>query len=185
MERESAEKTHTGVRKRGNWKEISGFAEDVREAMKESDIEEGSVKDYDEWRPRKKDSIKQIKRKTVESASLSKKEAEKNTEGVVDDMGKASKNIKKAGGKVKKGEAPENEIKDASKDAVRPFYSNLLKFFRDAEKRIYSAMVRFNSYYFDAEDVAVDVKKEGDDDYEMDVKVPEDRKRKQIQDRMS
>ena len=182
---ESPRKTHSGVRKRGNWEEISGFASEVQKAMEESDIREDSVRKYDEWRPRKDDSVRQIRRKTVDSASISTREVEKNSEGIAGDVEKATGEMKKAGGKVKKGEPPEDELKDASREMVRPFFSYTLKLFRDLEKRLYTTMIWFNSFYFDAEDVAVDVKKQGEDDYEMDVKVPEDNKRKQIQDRMS
>jgi hypothetical protein len=178
------EKTHTGVRKKGDWEEISGFAEDVKDAMEKSDIQQNSVEKYDEWRPREDESIENIKDKTVEAASLSKQEAEEKTDGVVQDMEKASRDIKRAGGKVREGETPNGELKNASKEATRPFYSQVLGFARKIEERIYSAMVRFNSYYFDAEDVAVDIKQDGDD-YEMEVKVPEDGKRKQVQDEMN
>ncbi len=184
-DRESPRKTHSGVRKRGNWKEISGFASEVQEALEDSDIREDSVKKYDEWRPRKEDSVRQIRRKTVDSASLSTMEVEKNSEGIAGDVEKATGEMRKAGGKVKKGEPPEDELKDASREIVRPFFSYVLKALRNVEKKLYTTMVWFNSFYFDAEDVAVDIKKEGEDDYEMDVKVPEDDKRKQIQDRMS
>lgn len=179
---EEVEETNNGVRKKGDWKEISEFAEEVEDALEESDVEDESVKKYNEWRPREEDDEKEVKKKTVKAASVQKNALEQESKGVKQDLEEASEKVVEIGNKVKEKQNPNPEIKEASRDVVKPFYSGFVKAFRRFERTIYSAiMLRFNSYYFDTKDFSVDMKPERDGEYKMDVKLSEEEKRREIQ----
>ncbi|MFB6204867.1 MAG: DUF5828 family protein [Candidatus Nanohaloarchaea archaeon] len=180
MADDEVEETNSGVKKRGEWHEIQEFARDVEEALEESEVEEDSVEKYRDWRPREDDDRKNVKEKTVEAAAVEEKPLEKESEGVKNDLGEASEKVKKIGQKVREKQNPQEEVKDASKDAVKPFYSGILKWFRRFEKTVYSAIIlRFNSYYFDTKDFSVDVK-EKKGEYQMNINVSEEEKRDEI-----
>jgi len=177
--------THNGVKKEGDWDEITEFAEDVKEAMEEVDVQDESIENFEEWRPRKEDEKEDVKEKTVKAATHPEKKIEEKSDGVKKDMEKASKNIAKAGEKVKKNENPNDELKDASKEVARPFFSKAAKTLRKFEEKIYSRlMLPLNDYYFDTGDVAVDVRDRSDGNYQMDVKVTEEDKREDIKEEM-
>lgn len=179
---EEVEETNNGVKKKGDWKEISEFAEDVEDALEDSGVEGDSVKKYNKWRPREEDDEKEVKKKTAKAASVEKNSLEEDSKGVKKDLGDASEKVAEIGEKVKEKQNPNPEIKEASRDVVKPFYSGFVKAFRKFERTVYSAlMLRFNSYYFDTKDFSVDVKPEKDGEYRMDVKMSEEEKRQELQ----
>jgi hypothetical protein len=180
MEKErSVEETNSGVKKRGNWKEIAEFGEEVENVIEDSAVE-SPVEKFNEWRPRVEESERDVKRKTVDEAVLPEKEMEKDSNGVKD-LKEASGKAAEAGKKAAKAENPEQEIKDASKDAAKPFYSGIAKIFRKLEDLIYSKIVlKLNPYYLDTEDFSADIKHRRKGEFEMDVSAPKEDMRKDL-----
>lgn len=184
MADEKVEETNAGVKKKGEWEDIRKFAKEVEEALEESDVEDDSVKKYKDWRPRKEDDEENVREKTVEAARVDETPLEKESEGVTRDLEEASEKVVEIGKKVKEKQNPQKEMKDASRDAVKPFYSGFLKTFRRFEKLVYSAIIlRFNSYYFDTRDFSVDVE-EKKGEYQMNVNVSEEEKRDELQEKI-
>ncbi len=177
---EEVEETNSGVKKKGDWKQIAKFGEEVVEAV-ESSVSDESVKRFEEWRPKVEESEKDVKRKTVEEATLKERELEKESEGAPNDFRNASGKMAEAGKKAAKGENPEKEVIEASNDAAKPFYSGIAGLIRKIESKVYSWFaLRFNPYYLDTEDFSVDVKHKKQGRFEMDVAVPEEEKRSEL-----
>lgn len=179
-ESKEVEETNSGIKKEGNWQEISEFGEEVEEAISES-AEKESVQKFEEWRPKIEESERDVKKKTVNKAVLEEKKLEKNSNGVKEDLKEASENVTRAGKKAAKVESPEKEIKDASKDAAKPFYSSFAKLFRTIENFVYSNIVlALNPYYLDTQDFSADIKHKKEGEFEMDVSVPKEDKREEL-----
>ncbi len=179
-DREDVEETNSGIKKKGNWEEISKFGEDVGEVMDEAADRE-SVEKFDEWRPKVEESERDVKKKTVDKAVINENKLEKESDGVAEDLRQASGKVTEAGKKAAKRENPEKEIVDASEEVAKPFYSKLAKIFRMAENIIYSQIVlRFNPYYLDTEDFSADIKHRKKGEFQMDVSVPEEEPRRKL-----
>jgi hypothetical protein len=171
--------TNSGVKKKGSWKEIAEFGEEVEDAI-DGSAGQDSVEKFNEWRPRIEESERDVKRKTVDEAVISEKQIEKDSNGVKD-LKEASGKAAEAGKKAAKRENPEPEIKDASKDAAKPFYSGLAKIFRKFENLVYSRIVlALNPYYLDTQDFSADIKHKRKGEFEMDVSAPKEDMRKDL-----
>ncbi len=182
---ENVEETNAGIKKKGNWKEISEFGEEVEEAISDS-ARQKSIDRFQDWRPKVEESERDVKKKTVDEAVIPENKLEKETEGVARDLRNASGKMAEASKKAAKKQNPEKEIVEASEEAARPFYSKVAKFFREIESKVYSWFaLRFNPYYLDTEDFAVDMRHKKNGEFEMDVAVPEDETRKQLKERFS
>lgn len=180
---ENVSQTNAGIRKKGEIKDVAEFAREVEKMMKQAGLEQDTLEEFEEWRPREDDSDKNIKDKTVEQASLGKTDLE-DTEGMVKDLNKAKKNFDEAGKKIKEKKAPEREIKEASKDATKPLFSRLIKYSRYLEKEVYSKiMLRFNPYYFDSKEVSADLREKKNGQYNMDVNTTDKEFRNNLQTR--
>lgn len=181
----NVEETNSGIKKKGNWKEISEFGKEVEEAISDS-VQDESVERFDSWRPKVEESERDVKKKTVDEAVIPENKLEKETEGVAKDLKQASGKMAKASKKAAKQQNPEKEIFEASEEAARPFYSKIAKFFREIESRVYSWFaLRFNPYYLDTEDFAVDMKHKRKGEFEMDVAVSEEETREQLKERFN
>ena len=179
-DKEEVENTNSGIKKKGDWEEIAEFGEKVGKAVKDTASDE-SVERFEDWRPKLEESEKDVKRKTVEEATLKERQLEMESDGVPDDLKQASGKIAEAGKKAAKGENPEKEVIEASADAAKPFYSKIAGFFRQIESKVYSWFaLRFNPYYLDTEDFSVDVRHRKKGEFEMDVAVPEEEKRNDL-----
>lgn len=177
---EKVEQTNAGIKKKGNWKEISEFGEEVEEVISDT-AEEESIEKFDNWRPKVEESEQDIKKKTVEEAVIKENKLEKESKGVTRDLKQASGKVAEASKKAANKENPEKEIVEASEDVAKPFYSNIAKFFRKIEARVYSWFaLRFNPYYLDTEDFSVDMKHRKNGEFEMDVAVPEEKTREKL-----
>jgi hypothetical protein len=175
----TVEETNSGVKKEGDWQEIAEFSEEVEEVVEDS-ADESSVKKFNNWRPRVEESERDVKRKTVDEAVIPERQMEKDSKGVRD-LKEASGKAAAAGKKAAKRENPEREIKGASKDAAKPFYSGLAKAFRKIEDFIYSNIVlALNPYYLDTQDFSADIKHKRKGEFEMDVSAPKEDMRKDL-----
>lgn len=180
MDQEEVQETNSGIKKRGSWKKIADFSERVEDAFRDS-VEERSVEELSEWRPKKEEAEGDIRKKTVESAVIDEKKLEEESKGVKKDLKQASKNAAEAGKKAAERKNPEDEVLRASEDAAKPFYSRIAKAFRRFEDMVYrNFILRFNPYYLDTEDFSVDMKSKGGGEYEMDVKVPDEETREDL-----
>jgi hypothetical protein len=178
-EDDSVKETNSGVKKEGDWQEIAEFSEEVEEVV-ENSADASSVKKFNNWRPRVEECERDVKRKTVDEAVIKKKQMEKDSNGV-SDLKDASGKAAAAGKKAAKRENPEREIRDASKDAAKPFYSGLAKAFRRIEDFIYSNIVlALNPYYLDTQDFSADIKHKRKGEFEMDVSAPKEDMRKDL-----
>jgi hypothetical protein len=177
---EDVEETNSGVKKRGSWKEIAEFGEEVEDAVKDSAWEQ-SVEKFEDWRPRAEESERDVKKKTVDKAVLNEKELEKESNGVTEDLKDASGKAAEAGRKAVKRKNPEKEVRDASKDVAKPFYSKLAQIFRAIENFVYSNIVlTLNPYYLDTEDFSADIKHRKDGEFEMDISAPREQQRENL-----
>lgn len=176
---EDVEETNSGLKKKGNWKEIAEFGEEVEEVV-DGSADDSSLEKFKEWRPRVEESERDVKRKTVDEAVLPEKKLEEDSNGV-NDLMQASVKAAEAGKKVAKREGPQPEIKDASKNAAKPFYSGIAKIFRKLEYLIYSNIVlALNPYYLDTQDFSADIRHKRDGKFEMDVSAPKEEMRKDL-----
>ncbi len=179
-EEDSIQETNSGLKKRGDIKEVAKFSKEVENVLQDAGVKKNSIKEFREWRPKEEDDEGDIAEKTVEEASMSEKSIEKESNGVKEDLSEAKEATKKAGNKVKNGDNPGNEIKKTSKSLLRPVLSESVKFARSFEKEIYSKlMVKFNPYFFDSKDFSADLKsKKGE--YTMEVNVPDESYRNKL-----
>lgn len=181
MEVNGVKETNSGVKKTGSWKKIADFSEKVEKALKGSAKDE-SVQKLSDWRPRTEEAEGDIQEKTVDNAVIRENKLEQESNGVKEDLKSASKNAAEAGKKAAEKKNPEKEVAKASEEAARPFYSKVAKAFRGFEDFVYRNIVlRFNPYYLDTDDFSVDMKSKGGGEYEMDVKVPDDETRENLQ----
>lgn len=179
------EETNSGLKKKGDIEDVADFARELEDYLKD-DVEDDSIEEFDEWRPREDDDKETIERKTVKSASIPETEPEKNSEGVKKDLNKAGKSAKEAGKKIGKGQNPEEEVKKTSKRFFRPLYSNSIKFIRGLEESIYSnLMVKMNPYFFDARDFSANLSEDRKGQYTMDVNVVDDNCRENLKENFS
>lgn len=173
MEPEGVKETNSGVKKKGDWERIADFSEKVEQALEDS-VDDESIRKLSEWRPRRKEAEGDIQKKTVKTAQIDKNRLEKESEGVKEDLKEASKDAAEAGRKAAEKKNPEEEVAKASEVVARPFYSKVAKAFRRFENFVYhNIILRFNPYYLDTDDFSVDMKSNGKEEYEMDVKVPD------------
>lgn len=179
------EETNSGVKKKGNWKEISEFGEEVEEAMEDSGFSEESLEDFREWRPKRGEAEADMQKETVEKASASVEGVGEESKGFKRGMKKASKKAVESGEEVKEGEKREavNKVTEATETAARPFYVRIIDVLKAFEEKVYSFSLRFNPYYLDTEDVSANMRRKKDE-YQLELNILEDEKRKQVKEKM-
>lgn len=177
-DKDSVTETNSGVKKKGSWKEIAEFGEEVEEIMEACGSDQGSLEKFEGWRPKVAESESDVKRKTVDEAVLKERELEEDSDGVRKDLSQASDKMAEAREKAVQREMPDKEIIEASEEAAKPIYSPIAGILRKIESLIYSTLtLRFNPYYLDTEDFSVDIKDKKNGEFEMDVAVLEEEKR--------
>lgn len=188
MEKQStaAEDTVSGVKKTGDIDDIIEFSKKLKKVMEEEGVKQECVKDFERWRPRKKDSEKDMNIRTAQHASVPFTKTEKESNGVKKDMKEAKEDFEDAAKQMKhprdkkKRHILEGEVKDGSKKIFRPLACYTLKACRKIEENIYSRfMLKFNSYYFDADKFNIRFERKGSK-YIMYVDSPEEEYRQRI-----
>lgn len=174
--------TNSGVRKTGTWKEIAKFGKKVEESLKKSQkSHKKSIERFSEWRPKIGGSKSDLKRKTVDEATLEEKKLEESSQGAKKDLKNASNKLAKATKKAANNEIPDKEILEASEEATKPIYSKIAFLIRVIESKIYSWItLSFNPYYFDTKDFSVDMKDKENNKFEMNVAVLEEEQREDL-----
>lgn len=183
MTDEGLEETNSGVKKKGDIEEVAEFAREVEEGLEE-EISEESIREFDDWRPREEDGKEDIKRKTVEAASIKTSRVEEESKGVKD-LSEAGKNTVKAGKKMVKRDKPVPELKEASRKVKRPLESGSRKMARSFEHQVYSKMTKLNPFFFDAQEFSADLRANKDGSYSMEVNVPDSEKRSYLKERLN
>lgn len=182
---ENVEETNSGVKKEGKWEDIAEFGEEVEDAMRESGIDDESVEKFGDWRPRVEEAEKDIQKKTVEKASMSRNRLEKQTEGVREDLKQAGSNFVEAGRKARNRKNPGEEIEEGIIESVRPAVSKLSESARKMEKKIYSkVMLKFNPYFLDTGDFTADFRSKRNGEYEMDLNISDGDSRRELKQRL-
>lgn len=177
---DEVEETNSGVKKKGDWEEVAEFGEEVEEAMEDA-VEQESLEKFEDWRPKKEEAENDMKEKTVDKALLDQKKMEKESRGTKKDLKEAGDKLAEAGKKAGKKKVPDQEIAEASEDALKPFYSGIASVFRKAERMIYSKIIlRGKRYYLDTESFSADMKSTKDGGYEMDLNVPKEEQRDKL-----
>lgn len=180
MESKDFEETNSGIRKKGSWKKIASFSEKVENALKGS-VDDDSISKLSDWRPREEEAEGDIQKKTVDNAVIEENKLEEESKGVKEDLKEASKDAAQAGKKAAEKKNPEKEVAEASENFAKPLYSQIAKAFRKFEDIVYSnILLRFNPYYLDTQDFSVDMESKGGGEYQMDVKVPDEKTRKDL-----
>lgn len=179
----NVEQTNSGIAKKGDWKEVAEFAEEVEEAVEDT-VRERTIQDLNDWRPRSDEEESDMKKKTVEIATINRSKMEEESKGIKGDFSNASKNIVQAGKKAAEHEAPSKEITEASESFARPFISKAAQLFRDFENIVYSKFaLRSERYYLDTEDLSVDLRTTRDGMYRMDVNANTDDSRQRLKEK--
>jgi hypothetical protein len=181
---DNIEETNSGIRKEGDIEEIAEFAEEAEEVIREKEEDDEVIEHFEEWRPRSSDSQEDMKRKTIESASLKKRNIEDESEGVKD-LAKAGQKAVEAGKNTVKKKRPEG-AKEATLDAFRPVFSGSIKAVRKIEEKVYSSMMlKFNPYFFDAGDLSADIGQKKDGGYRFDLDARDKESRKALKERFT
>lgn len=145
------------MRCEGQWRDICSFAETFEDVMEDNSVDEEEIQEYDEWRPKEKENVKDISEKTADKACVQKTKVEEDYNGAKEELGKAGKKIKKG---VTGKEPTGKNIKEATKNVERLFEAGSIRSIRKLEKMIYQGiMLKFNPCYFDTEDFSVNLEK--------------------------
>lgn len=183
MTDEGFEETNAGIKKKGDIDEVAEFAKKLEKGLEE-EVEEESISDFDDWRPRQEDGKKDIEKKTVKAASLKKNSKEEQSNGIKD-FSDAGRKTVEAGKKLAKGKHPNNELKEASRKMARPVESGSRRMARGFEHQVYSKlMIKLNPYFFDAKEFSADLRANKDGSYSMEVNIPDSSKRSHLMDNL-
>ena len=178
---------NNGVEKVGELDEIAEFSGEMKHVLERVCDDEEVIEDFDFWRPKKGDDEKRIKCRTATVVSVSEKEVENESEGFKEDFSEAKEEFKKEmkrfyGDRREDNTRPADEEIDPIKKILRPFASVTLQFLREMEELIYSFMLNFNPYYFDAEKFSVSLEKD-EGKFEINFKSPEKEYRRAVKQR--
>lgn len=148
------EETVSGVRSEGKWKDVVRDGERVTDALR-STIDEEEAEDWEEWRPREEEELKDhVRERTVEKATVSRNEVEKGGKTAVDQAEKAVEDVGRAVADIGHGEV-DKAAEDGSR-ALRELWRSIdtavRKAFRGIEAFVYHhIMSRTNPQYFHSE----------------------------------
>lgn len=182
MTRKELQETNSGIKKKGDWNEIAEFAREVEDAVKDSDLDDEEIQQYNDWRPREEETEKDIKERTAEKAAI---EVSRDEVSIINETEKAGKKFAKAGEKASKLESPKNDFIQGIRHFISGISFKSAEVAREFEQEIYRRfMLRFNPYFYDTTNLAVDMRtKKKDEEYEMDVSVTKDEARENLKQR--
>jgi len=185
MSKKTIEITNNGLRITGSWNRICGFSRELEDLMKGSEGDEESIRDFNGWRPRENERRKDLKKRTAEKASMKKKKVEKDFKGVKKEISRASKKLKRSVKEIVNEENPVDELKDASKSIGKTIAAESFESVRKMEKFIYEKiMLKFTPYYFDTEDLSINLEKKGKDRYILNVNIMDEKIRNKIKEKI-
>jgi len=181
MTKPKVKKINSGVKITGDWDEICDYSRRLENIIEKFSEDKKSVEDYNGWRPREKESEKDVAKKTAEKASIDEKQVEKDFNGTDKELEEAGKNIKKSVDDLSNGCSPGKGIKDASKNIGKVIGAKSIKSIRKMEKTIYErVMLKFNPFYFDTEEFSLNLEEQNGDGYVLTLNITDEVLRKKI-----
>lgn len=181
MSRKEPQETNSGVKKKGNWQDIAEFAREVEDAVKDSDLEDEEVEEYNEWRPREEETEEEIKERTAEKAAI---KVPRENVSVINEAEKASHKFAEAGEKATNLESPKSDFFEGVKQFGLGVFLKIAEVAQGFERNVYRRfMLRFNPYFYDTTNLSVDMRSKRNGEYQMDVSVTEDEARENLKKR--
>lgn len=101
------------------------------------------------------------------------------------EISRASKKLKRSVKEIVNEENPVDELKDASKSIGKTIAAESFESVRKMEKFIYEKiMLKFTPYYFDTEDLSINLEKKGKDRYILNVNIMDEKIRNKIKEKI-
>lgn len=166
--------TNTGIKAKGDMREVADFTEEMKDALEKVSEDEESVEDFDYWRPEEGDDEKEIKNRTVSLESISRRKLEEGSDKTSERDSDPNEEFEGKNRKLdrsKKGEMILGLV-EIHKKLLKPIVSGSLRFIRGTEELIYRFMMNFNPYYFNSKKFSVSLEKD-DDQFEIAFNSPE------------
>ncbi|MFW5902700.1 MAG: DUF5828 family protein [archaeon] len=181
--------TNTGLKITSNWEGICEFSKELEDALEDSRENDESVKGFNGWRPREDEERKDLKKRTAEKATFKKKKIEEGFEGAKKELLKASDNLKRSlkGISNRKNceESPGKELKNASKRVGKAVGAGSIRSIRIFEEFIFEKiMLKFTPYYFDTENLSINLEKKHERKYVLNINLIDEGAREDIQKRV-
>ncbi|MGM0404791.1 MAG: DUF5828 family protein [Thermoplasmatota archaeon] len=181
MTKPKVKKINSGVKILGEWEDICDYSRKLESVIEKYSKDKKSVDDFNGWRPREKETKKEVAEKTAEKACMNEKQVEKDFNGTDRELEEASENIKKTVDDISNGSNPGKGIKDASKNIGKVIGAKSIKSIRKMEKTIYERiMLKFNPFYFDTEEFSVNLEDKNGNGYVLTFNIPDEDLRKKI-----
>jgi len=173
---------NTGVRITDTWENICEFCREIEDILEEFVSDSKEVGDFDDWRPREDESTTELRERTAEQASLNEREVEEDFEGTGKELSKASKKVSNSVKEAVNNGKPGKELKNASKEIGKLIEAESLESIRKMEKTIYKKfMLKFTPYYFDTEDLSINLEKNSKGKYTLRINILDEEAREEIQ----
>lgn len=192
------EETVTGVKVKGQWKDVVDKGKEATETLRE-EADEESVVEWDDWRPREDEDLDaEVREKTVEKAVVQKNRAEREGKGPVEEAAEAVDEAEKAVERAAHG-----DMDTAATSFWRAMYDTVLsvdmvfrKLFRSLEYFVYRhLMARTGPQYFDSELVSASITRKGggkihrrsageDEEFELSINVNDDSVQEKFKEQM-
>ena len=177
--------TNSGIEVEGTWEEICNFFTELEPSIGEH-IDGDEAERLDNWSPEEEDGRKEMKRKTAEDASMNKRSLEKKCGEKKEEIKEGSKEIVKSVKDAKNRDGGKEELANGAKKVARAVGTKSLGSMREAEKKIYEkVMLALNPYYFDSEDVSINLRSEDSGEYSMKVNVTDEDLKEDLQNNLT
>ncbi len=160
------EDTNSGIKFEGEWQKVCDFSQELEYMMERFLDSKEEVEEYEEWRPHLKDSDEDMKKKTAEEASIEEKDIERDFNGAEREIDKAEEKIVDSVVDIGVGIDPSQDLKEALLEIEKVVGVESIRSLRKVEETIYkNLMLKMNPYYFDTEDISVNLERKEEDIY--------------------
>ncbi|MFW6304340.1 MAG: DUF5828 family protein [Candidatus Saliniplasma sp.] len=167
MSTKSIELTNSGVKLKGDWNQVCHFAEGFEEVIEEAEASDESVSRYKNWRPRKNESKKDIKKKTVDEAKVDPEKLENGG------LAKKADEIASSNG--------QKSFKTKTSKAMKELYIGSARLVSMVEEIIYGKMMlQLNPYFFDNEDFSANLELKNQDNCELNFHFSDEKMRDRV-----
>ncbi|WP_423751781.1 DUF5828 family protein [Salinirarus marinus] len=152
----------SGFRVRGSWDDVVAHGERIARALRESDVDEDALAEWDNWRPKAHEELgEEVSEKTVEQARIEDGAGGQAEQAAKEDLERASEQALESIEKAR-GDRPEDILEkweDALEHGFRAVDTTTRKAIRTIETAVYEqVMTRFIPYYFDNELVSANIR---------------------------
>lgn len=182
----------SGFRVRGSWDEVVAHGERIARALRESDVDEDALAEWDDWRPKAHEELgEEVSEKTVEQARIEEGAGEQAGQAAGEDLERASEHALESIEKAE-GDGPEDILEkweDAIEHGLRAVDTTTRKAIRTIETTVYEqVMTRFTPYYFDNELVNANIREttrlENGTEFVFEVNVNDDQLKREVSQRL-